>query len=134
MGDNMNNETLKQLIYDQLYSAQIYKRLCAFVTENDLEVCFKTFEQDCRNGAIYLENIYQYNNTSSFHPIIKQPELSDDFKENILNMTQRQCEMYRELLNLSYLTALKSEEREVINYLAGICLDHSIMLNCLCMK
>lgn len=130
MGDNMNNETLKQLIYNELLSAELYGQLCATAKKEGIQICFETFEKDCDKAAKYLTSLYQYNNTSSFHPIIKKVDISDkNLKDSIQLMFKRECEMYRELLNLSYLTTLKVNEREVVNYVNGICMGHATVLS-----
>lgn len=124
----MDNETLQRLIYDQLLSAEIYKQLAAIAPDQEAKDYFLLFENDCHDGVAYLNYLYQINNTSSFNPIIRAPDIDNKYNETILYMIRREGDIYRQYFRRSFLTILNGDERTTVNYLAGICLNHSTIL------
>lgn len=124
----MDNETLQNLIYKQLFSAEIYKQLAAIAPDQETKDYFLLFEKDCHDGVAYLNYLYQINNTSSFNPIIRAPDINNEYNGTILYMIRREGDIYREFFRRSFLTTLTIDERTTANYLAGICLNHSTIL------
>lgn len=124
----MNNETLQKLIYNQLLLAELYRQLALIATDEEAKDYFELFEKDSNDGASYLNRLYQINNSSSFNPIIRGVDINDQYSGTILYLIRKESDYFREFLILSYLTSLTIDERETVNYLSGICLNHSTTL------
>ena len=74
----LTNKTLQYLIYNRLYSASMYELLATQAPTKILQIQMK----------LYLDRYYQELNTSSYHPIVKEPVNQGSFKKNIYWMLE----------------------------------------------
>ena len=84
----MTNKTLQYLIYNRLYSASMYELLATQAPTNILQTQMKLYQEETLNNVSYLDRYYQELNTSSYHPIVKEPVNQGSFKKNIYWMLE----------------------------------------------
>ena len=84
----MTNKTLQYLIYNRLYSASMYELLAIQAPTKILQTQMKLYQEETLNNVSYLDRYYQELNTSSYHPIVKEPVDQGSFKKNIYWMLE----------------------------------------------
>ena len=84
----LTNKTLQYLIYNRLYSASMYELLATQAPTNILQTQMKLYQEETLNNVSYLDRYYQELNTSSYHPIVKEPVNQGSFKKNIYWMLE----------------------------------------------
>lgn len=80
----MTNKTLQYLIYNRLYSASMYELLATQAPTNILQTQMKLYQEETLNNVSYLDRYYQELNTSSYHPIVKEPANQGSFKKKYI--------------------------------------------------
>lgn len=125
----MNIDILKTFIYNQLYAAEMYKLLASIAPDEDTKKTMLNFASDCSNHANYLDRFYQEEMTSSYHPIVRKPETHGSFKDTVFWMYRFEGDTYREFYISSFNNLYTEQYRLLLSYIAGICNNHSTILN-----
>lgn len=98
----MINKTLQYLIYNQLYSANMYKLLANQAPNTLIQEKMIVFQEESLNNASYLDRYYQELNTSSYNPIVQEASNHGTFKENIYWMLEYESNNTRLFIDESY--------------------------------
>lgn len=124
----MNNDKLKEFIYDQLYAASMYAFLKEIAPDDHNKNLMVQFEIECRRNASYLDRYYQEYNTSSYNPILQKPYDAGGYFETVVWMLRYESKSYFAFYTESYNTFNEEEIRTLLRYIIGILNGHSLGL------
>lgn len=124
----MDNNVIKNLIYNQLYAAANYDLLATVAPDSATKTRILNFSADSKNNASMLDRIYQEENTSSYHPIVQKPQLHGNFIESIHWMLNYEGDSFRLFHINSFYDIYTTAQRQLLTYIAGIINDHTIGL------
>ena len=124
----MNNTAFQNLIYNQLFAAANYELIATIAPDEPTKTRLLNFAADCTNNASYLDQIYQEENTSSYHPIVQKPQFHGNFVESIKWMLNYEGDSFRLFHINSYFDIYTTAQRQSMAYIAGILNNHAIGL------
>ena len=116
----MTNKTLQYLIYNQLYSASMYELLALQAPTKILENQMKLFQEETLNNVSYLDRYYQELNTSSYHPIAKEPVNQGSFKKNIYWMLEYEGSSTKIFCSESFNANNDEQIKNLTSYISSI--------------
>lgn len=124
----MDIEKLKELIYTQLFAAEVYDQLASISPDQKTQDTMLAFKTDSLNNAAYLNSFYQMEMTSSYVPIITTPVPQESFKDTVLWMMRYEAGIYRTFFRESFQKELPVDYITLLQYIAGTSNHHSLIL------
>lgn len=115
----MTNKTLQYLIYNQLYSANMYKLLATQAPNTLIQDNMIVFQEESLNNASYLDRYYQELNTSSYNPIVQETTNHGSFKENIYWMLEYESNNTRLFIDESYNNNNDEQIKNLSSYISS---------------
>lgn len=124
----MDIEKLKELIYTQLFAAEVYDQLASISPDQKTKDTMLAFKTDSLNSAAYLNYFYQTEMTSSYVPIITTPIPQESFKDTVLWTMRYEAGIYRSFFRETFVEELPADYITLLQYIAGISNHHSLIL------
>ena len=116
----MTNKTLQYLIYNRLYSASMYELLATQAPTNILQTQMILCQEETLNNVSYLDRYYQELNTSSYHPIVKEPVNQGSFKKNIYWMLEYEGSSTKIFCSESFNANNDEQIKNLTSYISSI--------------
>ena len=116
----LTNKTLQYLIYNRLYSASMYELLATQAPTNILQTQMKLYQEETLNNVSYLDRYYQELNTSSYHPIEKEPVNQGSFKKNIYWMLEYEGSSTKIFCSESFNANNDEQIKNLTSYISSI--------------
>ncbi|WP_347943330.1 hypothetical protein [Faecalibacillus intestinalis] len=116
----MTNKTLQYLIYNRLCSASMYELLATQAPTNILQTQMKLYQEETLNNVSYLDRYYQELNTSSYHPIVKEPANQGSFKKNIYWMLEYEGSSTKIFCSESFNANNDEQIKNLTSYISSI--------------
>jgi hypothetical protein len=122
-------EQLRNFIYNQKYAGSMYLQL-ATMTDNQEQKTFLTnFSVTCDNNISYLNRYYQLLMTSSYSPIVKEPEITGTYNYMLLQMIKYEGLTYHDFSNAAFNPLAPEGYQEMMQYIASTVNNRAILLN-----
>lgn len=124
----LDNKTIQALIYNQLYAGSMYNYMASLTSDVKQKAQLLQFKANSYNNARHLERYYEELNTSSFNPIVGQPQQFNNFYDSVLWMIEYNGHSSRLFIDQAYSDINDAYIQNITSYINSIISQQNTML------
>lgn len=121
-------EQLRNFIYNQTYAGSMYRKLATMTDNVEQKTFLLNFAVTCDNNISYLNRYYQLLMTSSYSPIVKEPEIDGSYSNMLLQMIKYEGLTYHDFSNAAFNPLAPDGYQDMMQYIASTVNNRAILL------